>query len=351
MTVKEVLKHCVNDLSLGGGCGTKIGQEDLRKLLHRIPQTSDPNILTGLEDDAGVYKLRDDLAIIVTIDFFSPIVQEAYIFGQIAAANALSDVYAMGGEPIIAMNVVSFPIQTMDLSILEEVLRGGADKLKEADVALIGGHSVIDPEEIKYGLSVTGIIDPRKILTKGNLRLGDKLIITKALGTGIINNALKGGMVDEVIKREVAQSMATLNKKASELALKAGVHAATDVTGFGLAGHLLEMIEGSKDVGIEIESLSLPLFSDVEKFVKMGLIPPGTQRNRKYHEVRVDFSVEIPDWMRWVIFDAQTSGGLVLSVPPLTIKKLLKQLHAEGIEKASIIGEIVDDPKGEIVVK
>jgi selenide,water dikinase len=307
--------------------------------------------LTGLEDDAGVYMLRDDLAIIVTIDFFAPIVEEAYVYGQIAAANALSDVYAMGGVPIIAMNVVSFPIQSMDLSILEEVLRGGADKLIEAGVALIGGHSVIDPQEIKYGLSVTGIVHPKQILTKGNLRVGDKLILTKALGSGIISNALKGVTVSEETKIEVTQSMMTLNKKSSELALKAGVHTATDVTGFGLAGHLLEMIEGSKNVGIEIESSSLPLFSDVEKFTKMGLIPSGTHRNRKNHGKSVIFSGNIPDWRRWVIFDAQTSGGLILSVSRLKTIELLKQLQGEGIERATVIGEVIDDLRGEILVK
>lgn len=304
-----------------------------------------------MEDDAGVYKLREDLAIIVTIDYFTPIVKEAYMYGQIAAANALSDVYAMGGKPIIAMNVVCFPAASMELSMLKEVLRGAADKLKEANVVLIGGHTVIDPREIKYGLSVTGIIDPRKILTKGGLEVGDKLILTKALGTGIINNALKREVVDEETQAEVAQSMATLNKKASELALEAGVHAASDITGFGVAGHLCEMLEGSKDVGIEIDSSSLPLFSRVEEFAKMGLIPPGTQRNRKFHKERVNFSDEIPDWKQWIVFDAQTSGGLMLSVPTQKVEKLLRRLHKEGVKKAAIIGEVIKEPKGRIVVK
>jgi selenide,water dikinase len=304
-----------------------------------------------MEDDAGVYKLRDDLAIVVTIDYFTPIVKEAYMYGQIAAANALSDVYAMGGKPIIAMNVVCFPTASMDLSMLKEVLRGGADKLKEANVVLVGGHSVIDPQQIKYGLSVVGVIDPGKILTKGNLGVGDKLILTKALGTGIINNALKGGMLEEETQAEVAQSMATLNKKASEIAQEVGIHVCTDVTGFGLAGHLCEMIEGSKDVGIEINSSSLPLFSRVEEFARMGLIPPGTQRNRKFRQKKVDFSEEVPDWKRWIMFDAQTSGGLVLSAPPHKADVLLKRLHEEGVEKATVIGEVVKEPTGKIVVK
>jgi selenide,water dikinase len=320
------------------------------KVLQGISPIPDPNLLTGMEDDAGVYKLRDDLAIIVTIDFFTPIVKEAYIYGQIAAANALSDVYAMGGKPIIAMNVVCFPTASMDLSMLKEVLRGGADKLKEANVVLVGGHSVIDPEQIKYGLSVVGVIDPRRILTKGNLEVGDKLILTKALGTGIINNALKGKMVDEKTQAEVAQSMATLNKKASEIAQEVGIHVCTDVTGFGLAGHLCEMIEGSKDVGIGINSSSLPLFSRVEEFARMGLIPPGTQRNRKFRGEKVDFSKNVPDWKQWIMFDAQTSGGLVLSTPPQKAEVLLRRLHEEGVEKATIIGKVVKEPKGRIVV-
>jgi len=197
--------------------------------------------LAGVEDDAAVYKLREDLAIVVTVDYFNPIVREAYLYGQIAAANALSDIYAKGAKPIIALNIVCFPAASMDLRVLEEVLRGGSDKLREAGVLLVGGHTVIDPKEIKYGLSVTGIVHPEKILRKGGLEVGDKLILTKALGTGIINNALKGGMLDESTQSEVAQSMATLNKRASEVALEGSVHACTDVTGFGLAGHLLEM--------------------------------------------------------------------------------------------------------------
>ena len=304
-----------------------------------------------MEDDAGVYQLREELAIITSVDYFTPIVKDPYIYGQIAVANALSDVYAMGGKPIIAMNIVCFPAASMDLSMLEEVLRGGSDKLKEANVLLVGGHSVIDPQEIKYGLSVIGIIDPRRILTKGGLAVGDKLILTKALGTGIINNALKAGMVDDNTEAEVAQSMATLNEKASELAVEAGIHTCTDITGFGIAGHLFEMIRESQNVGIAINYSSLPLFSRVEEFAKIGLIPPGTQRNRGFYEENVIFSKEVPDWKQWVMFDAQTSGGLMLSAPTQKAERLLTRLHEEGIEKASIVGEVVDYPQGEFVVK
>jgi selenide,water dikinase len=319
--------------------------------LHQLTFIRDPNLLAGVEDDAAVYKLREDLAIVVTVDYFNPIVREAYLYGQIAAANALSDIYAKGAKPIIALNIVCFPAASMDLLTLEEVLRGGSEKLREAGVLLVGGHTVIDPSEIKYGLSVTGIVHPEKMLRKGGLKAGDMLILTKALGTGIINNAMKGGMLDEHTESEVTLSMATLNKRASEIALEANVHACTDVTGFGLAGHLLEMIRESKGVGIEVDSASLRLFPRVDEFAKARLIPPGTRRNRKYQEGCVSFSKEIPDWMQWILFDAQTSGGLILSVPASEAEWSLERLHAEGVKEAAIIGHVVGEPRGKILVR
>jgi len=254
-----------------------LGQDDLKEVLSGLSFTPHPNLLSGVEDDAGVYKLGEDLAIIVTVDYFTPIVRDAYMYGQIAAANALSDVYAMGGKPITALNIVCFPAASMSLLMLREVLRGGSDKLKEANTALAGGHTVIDPKEIKYGLSVTGVIDPKRMFAKGGLEGGNKLILTKSLGTGIINNALKGDMVDEETQLETVRSMAALNKRASELAIEAGVRTCTDITGFGLAGHLLEMTKESEGVGVEIESSSFPLFSRVGEFAKMGLIPPAAK--------------------------------------------------------------------------
>jgi selenide, water dikinase len=318
--------------------------------LHRLTFVPDANLLAGVGDDAAVYRLREDLAIVVSVDYFTPIVKEAYLYGQIAAANALSDIYVMGAKPIIALNIVCFPAASMDLLTLEEVLRGSSDKLKEAGVLLVGGHTVIDPKEIKYGLSVTGTVDPKRMLTKGGLKVGDRLILTKALGTGIINNALKGGMLDAETEMKVAQSMATLNKRASEVAQEAGVHACTDVTGFGLAGHLLEMIRESKDVGIEVHFSSLPLFPRVEKFAEAGLIPPGSQRNRKFYQEKVSFSEDIPEWKRWIIFDAQTSGGLIFSIPDEETDRLLGRLHTEGVKEAAVIGHVVGEPKGEIMV-
>jgi selenide,water dikinase len=304
-----------------------------------------------MEDDAAVYKLTDDLAVIATVDFFTPIVKGAYAYGQIAAANALSDVYAMGGRPIAALNIVSFPSATMNLFMLREVLRGGADKLKEANVALVGGHSVIDPKEIKYGLAVIGLIDPRRILTKGHLKVGDRLILTKALGTGIINNALKGKLLDDQTQDEVSRSMATLNKDAAEVALEIGVNVCTDITGFGVAGHVLEMIEQTEEpVGVEIESSALPLFSRVEEFAKMGLIPPGSQRNRKYREEKVVFAEGVPEWMQWLLFDSQTSGGLMLAVPAEKTERTLEKLHEKGADRAAVVGTVIKEPEGKMRV-
>lgn len=286
----------------------------------------------------------------VSVDYFTPIVRDAYTFGQISAANALSDIYAMGAKPIIALNIVCFPAASMGLVMLKEVLRGSLDKLREAGVLPVGGHTLIDPKEIKYGLSVVGTVDPKKILTKGGLEKRNKLILTKALGTGIINNALKGQMLDEDTELKVAQSMATLNKKASEIALEAGIRACTDITGFGLAGHLLEMIRESKGVGIELDASSLPLFPRVEEFAKTGLIPPGSKRNRTFQEGKISFSSDIPDWKRWIVFDAQTSGGLILSARPQETDSILRRLHEEGMEEARVIGTVMEDPEGRIVI-
>ena len=285
-----------------------------------------------------------------TLDYFTPIVRDPYIFGQIAATNALSDVYAMGGRPITAMNIICFPANSMDLCILRDILAGGMDKLKEAGVPLLGGHSLIDKTEVKYGLAVTGIVHPKKILTNASVKAGDKLILTKPIGTGILNNCFKKEMLDSKTEEEIIRSMTTLNKKSSEVALTVGVHACTDITGFGLVGHLAEMIE-TRNFGIEIEYASIPLFSRTEEFAKMGIAPPGSKRNRKFREVVLEVISDFPEWKRWILFDAQTSGGLVFSVLPQKAERLLKRLHKEGIKEAAIIGEVVKKPKGKILVR
>jgi len=300
-------------------------------------------------EDAAVYKLKDDLAIVQTLDFFTPIVNDPYTFGQVAVANALSDVYAMGGRPLTAMNIVCFPIKKMDISILQEILRGGLDKMREAEVVLVGGHSVED-NELKYGLSVTGIIYPEKVVKNTGAKVGDKLILTKPLGTGIINTALKGRMADEESVANSIRCMSTLNRKPAELMMEVEVHACTDVTGFGLLGHACEMIEGT-DVGMVIYHSRVPLLPGTEKYAQMGLIPAGTFRNRDFRLPMIELATEISDEGLLILFDAQTSGGLLISVPGREAEMLLQKMHKEGIEKAAIIGEVVDEPKDKIIIK
>lgn len=300
-------------------------------------------------EDAGVYKLSDELAIVQTLDFFTPIVDDPYTFGQIAVVNALSDVYAMGGKPLTAMNIVCFPIKKMSISILRQILIGGLDKMREAEVVLVGGHSVED-NELKYGISVTGVIHPEKVVLNTGARVGDRLILTKAIGTGIINTALKGGLASDESVAKTIECMATLNKKAAELMMEVGVHACTDVTGFGLIGHACEMIEGT-DVGMVVYSSSVPILPGTEEYARMGLIPAGTIRNRDFRLPMIRMDSEISDVMLLVLFDAQTSGGLLISLPSEKAELLLQRMHERGIEDAAVIGEVVAEPKGKIVVK
>ena len=300
-------------------------------------------------DDAGVYKLRDDLAIIQTLDFFTPIVDDPYAFGQISVANALSDVYAMGGRPVTAMNIVCFPVNTMDISILREILAGGLDKLREAGVVLVGGHSVEDPE-IKYGLSVTGVIHPEKVMTNTGAKVGDKLILTKPLGTGIINTAVKGGMASKKLVAKSVECMASLNKTASELMQELGAHACTDITGFGFLGHASEMIEGT-DVGMSIDAASVPFFPEVQELVETGLVPAGLYRNRDFRAHMVKADHKVPYWMMDILFDPQTSGGLLIAIAPAKAKTLLNRLHKAGVRDAAVVGEITEKPRGKILVR
>jgi selenide, water dikinase len=311
----------------------------------------DPNLLVGLgrPDDAGVYKLRDDLAIIQTVDFFTPIVDDPYMFGQIAAANALSDVYAMGGRPLCAMNIAGFPVKTMDIAILREILRGGLDKMREAGVVLAGGHTVED-KELKYGLSVTGVVHPEKILTNLGARPGDRLILTKPLGTGILTTAVKAGLVEGSSLARLTEVMATLNRQAAELMSSYAVHACTDVTGFGLIGHACEMIEGSP-VGFIIQAAALPLLPGVEGFCEMGLLPAGLYRNREFREAMVEIDPSVPRPLADVVFDPQTSGGLLIALTEDEAKALLERMHREGVPDAAIIGEVVADRPAGILVR
>jgi selenide,water dikinase len=300
-------------------------------------------VLVGLDraDDAGVYKVSDDLALIQTVDFFTPIVDDPYWFGQIAAANALSDVYAMGGAPKTAMNLVGFPIKDMDLAVLRQMLQGGLDKMDEAGVVLIGGHSVED-KELKYGLSVTGFVHPERVLTKKGLRPGDRLVLTKPLGTGIINTVIKAGMASAELAERVTRLMAELNRGASEVMTRFDVGACTDVTGFGLLGHLSEMVCGS-GAGVRLFSEQIPVIPEALEFASMGLIPAGAFKNREFREAGIKFAQAVQQALQDVLFDPQTSGGLLICVAQDQAEALVAGLFEAGIEEAAVIGEIGDN--------
>jgi selenide,water dikinase len=300
-------------------------------------------------EDAGIYKLTEELAIVQTLDFFTPIVDDPYAFGQIAAANALSDVYAKGGKPLTAMNIVCFPVKAMDISVLQRILVGGLDKMHEAGVLLIGGHSVEDAE-LKYGLAVTGTIHPSRVVLNSGARPGDCLVLTKPLGTGIISTAIKGNLASAEAAASIMKSMSTLNKKASELMQEVGVHAATDVTGFGLLGHAGEMVDGT-DIGMVIDVAKVPFFPEAKGLAEMGMVPGGLHRNREFRKDMVEINPGVPQFLADILFDPQTSGGLLMAVPEGKASRLLGRMHEEGIAGAAIIGKVVAEPKGRILVR
>ena len=290
-------------------------------------------------DDAGVFRLRDDLAIVNTVDFFTPIVDDPYTFWAISAANSLSDVYAMGGIPKTAMNIVCFPQKELDTDILAEILRGGAEKADEAGVVIVGGHTVDDPE-IKYGMSVTGVVDPRRVIRNVGAKAGDALVLTKPLGTGILTTALKHEKLGDTAYEAAVASMATLNKGAAEAMLEYDVHAATDVTGFGLLGHAHEMARGS-EVTLEIEAATLPLLPDLERLVGEGHLTGGCKRNRAYLDGKVAVAGNVPPALCEAAYDPQTSGGLLIALPRDDADRLLEDLHSRGLRSARVIGRVV----------
>ena len=302
-------------------------------------------MLVGTEtaDDAGVYRLRPDLAIVNTVDFFPPMVDDPYLFGQISAANSLSDVYSMGGEPKTCMNIVCFPKGKMDVSILGDILRGGADKVKEAGAVIIGGHSIID-EEIKYGMSVTGVVHPDKIFRNVGVQEGDVLILTKPLGTGIITTALKRGKASEESVNEAVISMTTLNAAASFVMRKFPVHAASDVTGFGVLGHAQEMASGS-GITLILESAKLPLLRDAVKLAEKGYVTGGCKRNKDYLDDKMVIEKNVSEGLAEVALDPQTSGGLLIAVGKKHAAKLLDELHAAGVTAACAIGYATSQQK------
>lgn len=316
-----------------------------------LPVISHPKLIVGIEtaDDAGVYKLNDDVALVQTLDFFTPIVNDPYQFGRIAAANAMSDVYAMGGTPLTAMNIVCFPVKDMPKEILKEILRGGLEKIHEANAVLVGGHSV-DDQELKYGLSVTGIVHPEKILTNRDARVGDKLILTKPIGTGIIATAIKGKLANPNALETMIEVASTLNYKASQVILKYETHACTDVTGFGLGGHLLEMARASH-AEIAINTEKIPIMPEAKEYALMGLIPAGTYATKRFCEQSVEIKPVVETVLMDLVFDPQTSGGLVISIKPDQADACLHELIDEGVQSAAIIGEVLGPhPKGKLQI-
>ena len=301
-----------------------------------MPPSEDKNVLVGIatRDDAGVYRLRDDLALVQTVDFFTPIVDDPYDFGRIAAVNSLSDIYAMGAKPLTALNICAFPIEDVDLEVLRRILEGGAEVAKQAGVSLLGGHTIKDSEP-KYGWAVTGTVDPRRVVTNAGARPGDILLLTKPLGTGILSTALKRDAIDAQALQPAVDAMLTLNADAARAMTEIGVNAATDVTGFGLLGHASEMMEAS-GVALELDARAIPIFDGVLDLVRAGVVPGGTKDNARAHAAFTTFAPTIDEALRIVLSDAQTSGGLLIAVPA----ERADALRAKIGPSAHVIGRV-----------
>ena len=307
-------------------------------VLHSLPKWEHPDLIVGTEtsDDAGVFRLRPDLAIVNTVDFFTPIVDDPYVFGQIAAANALSDVYAMGGDPIVALNIVGFPKGTLEIDVLGEILKGGAERVRAAGAVVIGGHSIID-QELKFGMAVTGTVHPDRVLRNVGVREGDALVLTKRLGTGIITTALKQRKAPAASVRAAISSMVSLNKTASAVMRRFQVHACSDVTGYGLLGHAYEMASGS-GVTIVLQSAKLPMFPGVARLAAGGYLTGGCKRNQSYLEGKVTIGRGVAQGLADIAFDPQTSGGLLIALPAKDAPRLVKALRAAGVAAATMVG-------------
>ena len=333
----------LTELAFCAGCAAKLRAEVLMDVINPFGdlfnQSAFPQLLIGLEsaDDAAVYQLNDEQALVFTTDFFPPIVDDAYDYGAIAAANSISDVYAMGGKPIMALNITAMPTD-LPPEIIADIFRGGAEKAKEAGCPIVGGHTVRD-QEPKYGLAVVGMVHPQKILYKGKLEIGDKMVLTKPLGFGLISTANKSGQADEADFAEVVRWMKVLNKTASELAVDAGSHSGTDVTGFSLLGHSSEMIR-SGNVGLRYEWEKIPKVPHYEKYMNMGLFPGGAVENLKFYGNNVTFTAPVSELEQMMLFDPQTSGGLLLGLKPDKLDEFLKKAEAAG-QPAWVIGEVV----------
>lgn len=316
---------------------------------HLPSSIADPNVLVGLDapDDAGVYRIRPDLALVQTVDFFTPIVDDPYAFGQIAAANALSDVYAMGGRPILALNIVGFPIRRLPEQVLASILHGGADKIREAGAVIVGGHS-IDDGEPKYGLAVTGVVHPDRVLTKAGARPGDLLVLTKPIGIGVITTAVKRGLVPQKTVDEAIAVMTRLNDVTDAL-YAAGVRSVTDVTGFGLLGHAAEMARAS-GVSLSISAGRVPVIPAAYEYAEQDVFPGGSRANRRHADRWAEFDERVPERDRMLLCDAITSGGLLIACPPDRLDVLLEGLEKAGTWSRAIVGQAEAGPPGRIKV-
>ncbi|WP_342381912.1 selenide, water dikinase SelD [Myxococcus stipitatus] len=330
----------LTELSHCAGCAAKLRAGDLQKILGGLKSSRGPQALVGFNtnDDAAVYRLTPGLAVVETVDFFPPVVDDPFQFGAIAAANALSDIYAMGARPLFALNLVGFP-DSLPMSVLSKILAGGQSKVDEAGISILGGHSIRDPEP-KYGLAVTGVVDPKKVLTNAGAKPGDVLLLTKPLGTGIATTAIKRGVASKQLSKRVIALMSTLNRASGEVFAsgKFKVNALTDVTGYGLLGHLLEMMTGAKTrAAVDLERI--PLIADVPGLAEAGVVPGGTKSNLEHVKKKVRFPKGLPEAIQWVLADAQTNGGLLASVPAREALKALKALEKVGVD-AALIGEV-----------
>ena len=335
----------------GLGCACKLRPQALEEVLARLPLSDDSAVLVGTEtaDDAAVYRLSDEVAIVQTVDFFTPIVDDAYWFGAISAANSLSDVYAMGAKPLFALNIVGFPSNRLPMRILERILQGALDKATEAGISIIGGHTVDDTEP-KFGLAVTGVVHPDRVLRNCTARPGDALVLTKPLGTGIIATAVKRDLADDTTTGQVTELMAALNRTAAETMVEVGANACTDITGFGLLGHLREMAAGSR-VDVTIHAETVPTLSAAWTFAGADIVPGGTLSNLAYVEGHVTFAPQVSRVAQLILADAQTSGGLLISLPRARADVLLAALRARGVSEAAVVGEVSGEGTGHVAVE
>lgn len=341
----------LTDYVRSAGCASKIGQKDLREVIALLPEVKDPRLVVGTAtaDDAGVFRISPTLTVVQTVDVFTPGVDDPYLFGKIAACNSLSDVYAMGGRPVTALSIIGFPIEKLPHGIMAEIIRGGMAVLSEAETILLGGHSIND-EEIKFGFAVTGVLECERPVTNSGALPGDLLVLTKPLGTGIVSFAHQLGKASPESVKASTDSMTSLNRIASETMLRRRANACTDVTGFGFLGHLSNIVSES-GVTAEVWCDALPILPGALDYARAGMFPGACEKNADYSAAIAEFDNDVPEEIRTALFDAQTSGGLLIALPENEAAPTVEDLQAAGIEQAAIIGRITERSKGRIIVR